>query len=360
MKKLVPLALCFLVLLAAPVIVSPILAAQEATSADEAGKAFQRPSYAPLLRGQNATSAADPSKDLGQKAAESSIPAEFTDRAVLASANWTDVAFVHAIASGWDRYTGTQPFENKEVSGGAREVLYAKEIQISGGIFSATVRRFNSDGVFEFVFVGKDDATFSRDFREKFMSSALTKWGTPFKDVDTSLTEKEGSTDSHDVEWVIGNTQIKFTFSGMDMYGRRTSTLCALVITRNGKYPPLKDLIALKCEGQSRLFGFEDPTVVTPDLPFVVVVNLNDNSLLRRDKSILGKITQASEDYFVAEWQDEDTKTAPAPVPKTNELIIDRKLGTYEWKTTLLANKSQGKVSSGNCEKTNLQMDEKF
>jgi hypothetical protein len=288
------------------------------------------------------------------------IPPEFKNKELLENIKWTDPVYIQAITSGWDKYTGSQYFENAELVGGAREVLYTKEMQEYGAAFSATLRRFKSDGVFEFVFVSKGDDALPKDFREKFMNYAVKAWGAPLKDIDTSLTDKEGGTDSHDVEWVLGNTQVKFTFSGVDMYGRRISSLCALIVTQNGKYPPLKDLIPLKCEGQSRLFGFDDSAETMPELPFIVLLDLNDNRVLRRDKSILGKITQVSDDYFIAEWQDKDTKTGPAPILKANRLTIDRKLGTYEWKGTLVANKSQGKISSGSCEKVNFQMEPKF
>jgi hypothetical protein len=83
----------------------------------------------------------------------------------------------------------------------------------------------------------------------------------------------------------------------------------------------------------------------------VIIVDLNEGAILRQDRSLLGKITQTSEDYYVAEWQDKNTK---------NQLTINRKLGTYEWETTLLANENYRAVNRGNCEKTNLQTEPKF
>jgi hypothetical protein len=213
------------------------------------------------------------------------------------------------------------------------------------------VRRFKSDGAFEFVFVDKDSDSFSKDFREKFMSFAVKAWGAPSKDIDTSHSDKEGGTDSHDVEWVLGNTQIKFTFAGMDIYGRWILGISTLTITQNGKYPPLKDLFALKCEGQATTFTPGAPSETLPASSFVIIVDLNENVLLRQDKSILGKITRTSEDYYVAEWQDK---------LRNNRFTINRKLGTFEWETTLLANENYRRVERGDCEKINLQTEPKF
>jgi hypothetical protein len=184
------------------------------------------------------------------------------------------------------------------------------------------------------------------------VSYGVKTWGVPLKNIDYSWRGKENSVDSHDVEWLLGNTHIKFGIFGAEMYDSWISGLCILIITQQGKYALLKDLVALKCEGQKRLVGFEDSTKIIPVSPFVVLVDLNHNELLRRDRSTLGKITQASEDYFVAEWQEKDRK---------DRFTIDRKLGTYEWRTTLLKpNKTYGAVNWGNCEKTNLQIEQKF
>ena len=72
--------------------------------------------------------------------AENSIPVEFNDRALLTNAKWSDAAFVEAITSNWERYTGTQELEGKEV-------LRITEVQICGTAFSVEARRFKSDGV---------------------------------------------------------------------------------------------------------------------------------------------------------------------------------------------------------------------
>lgn len=95
----------------------------------------------------------------------------------------------------------------------------------------------------------------------------------------------------------------------------------------------------------------------TTQKPFIVFVDLNHNLLLRRDKTTLGKITQASDDYFISEWEDKDTK---------HRFVIDRKLGTYEWNFTLLEPKPKkyygvdGVVNWGKCEKTNVEREPKF
>ena len=180
----------------------------------------------------------------------------------------------------------------------------------------------------------------------------LKTWGEPIKSIDNSWRGKEESFDENKTEWLIGNTHIKFSVFGAQIHDTWIPGICALRITKQGKYPLLKDLIALKCEGQRRLFGFKDSTEIIPVSPFVVLVDLNDNKLLRRDRSTMGKITQASDDYFVAEWQDKNIK---------NSFTIDRKLGTYEWKATSLeSKKSSGAVNWSRCEKTNLQMEPKF
>ena len=347
MNKQTLFTLCSLVLLGPPIVISPFLAAQETTSSGEAGQVFQRLKYIPHLPAQEAAGVADAS----QKTTENSIPVELTNRELLANVKWRDAAFVEAITPGWEIYTGTQHFENEERVAGAREELYTKKIQLNGAVFSASVRRFKSDGAFEFVFVSKDSDSYSKDFREKFMSFAVKAWGVPSKDIDTSFSDKEGGTDSHDVEWLLGNTQIKFTFSGMDMYSRRIWSICALIVTQNGKYPPLKDLIALKCEGQVTRFTTDAHSETIPASSFVILVDLNEDALLRQDKSHMGKITRTSEDYYVAEWQGKDTK---------NRFTITRKLGTYEWETTLLSNGNYQAVQRGNCEKINLQTGPKF
>jgi hypothetical protein len=266
------------------------------------------------------------------------IPTEFKNKEFLANAKWTDLAFIQGITSNWDSYTGKQDMEGKEV-------LRKKEIQIYGAVFSAEARRFISDGVFEFVFVNND---FSKDFREKFVRYAVETWGVPSKHIDYSW----GGDDNHDMEWLLKNTYIKFNIFGVEMYNSWIPGICVLIITQQGKYAPLKELITLKCEGQRRLFGFRDSTETTAVTPFIVFVDLNYNRLLRRDRSTLGKITQASDDYFISEWQEKNRK---------HRFIIDRKLGTYEWKTTLLeSNKNYGAVDWGHCEKSNLQIEPKF
>jgi len=323
MSKRVLFTLCSLVPLVSPVAFSPFLAAQET-----AGIAH-----------------------VVQKTAENAIPAELTNKELLENAKWTDAAFVQSIASGWERYTGTQHYENEDLNAGAREELYTKKIQMNGAVFYASVRRFKSDGVFEFVFVNVDSDSPSKDFRKKFMSFALKAWGAPSKDVDTSFSDNEGGTDSHSVEWLLGNTQIKFDFSGVDMYGRRISSICALIVTQNGKYPPLKDLIALKFEGQVTTSTPDAPSETVPASSFVVFIDPNENALRRQDKSLLGKITRTSEDYYLAEWQDKVRK---------NRIAINRKLGTYEWEITILANKDFRSIERGKCEKINLQTEPKF
>lgn len=271
------------------------------------------------------------------------IPTQFTNRELLTNARWSDGAFFQAIVSSWDKHTVTQDLEGKEV-------LRKREAQICGTTFSVEARRFQSDGVFEFVFIHKDG--FPKDFRQKFVSYGVKTWGVPLKSIDYSWRGKENSVDDHEVEWLLGKTHIKFSIFGAEMYDSWIPGLCLLVITQQGKYALLKDLIALKCEGQKRLFGFKDSTEVTPVSPFVIFVDLNHNALLRRDRSVLGKIGTASDEYFMAEWREKDRK---------HRFTIDRKLGTYEWETTPIeSSKKYGAVNWGKCEKTNLQIEPKF
>jgi len=271
------------------------------------------------------------------------IPIEFKNRDFLTNAKWTDASFIQRITSSWDSYTGKQDLEGKEV-------LRKKGIQIYDAVFSVEARRFISDGVFEFVFM--DKGGFSKDFREKFIGYAVKAWGAPSKNIDYSWSGKESSVDNHEMEWLLKDTYIRFTIFGAEMYNSWIPGFCVLLITQQGKYAPLKELITLRCEGQRRLFGFRDSTETTTVNPFIIFVDLNYNRLLRRDRSTLGKITQTSDDYFISEWEDKDRK---------HRFVIDRKLGTYEWKTTTLEpNKNYGAVNWGNCEKTNLQKEPKF
>lgn len=273
------------------------------------------------------------------------IPIEFTSSDFLENAKWTDESFIQRITSSWNSYTGKQGVEGVES-------LYEKEIQIYDALFSVEARRFISDGVFEFLFLNKGNI--SKSFREKFMSYAVKTWGVPSKNIDYSGSGKERNV-HHETEWLLKNTRIRFAIMGAEMYNSWIPGLCILSITQQGKFPPLKELIALKCEGQRRFFGFRDSMETTLVKPFIIFVDLNLNLLRRRDKSIMGKITQTSDDYFMSEWEDKKTK---------HSFVIDRKLGTYEWKTTLLGPlepyKSSGAVESGNCEKINLQIEPKF
>ena len=274
--------------------------------------------------------------------AENPIPSQFTDRALLAKAKWTDMTFVKSIAGSWDKYNGTQDLQVKEI-------LNTTKIGIYGVTFDVQMRRYFSDGTFEFVFVDKD--SFLRDFRQQFLTYAIKTWGEPIKNIDYSLRNKEESFDDYETEWLLGDTHIRFNFSGSQIGDKWVPLFCVLFITKKGEYPLLKDLIALKCEGQRRLTGFKDSGIVQIS-PFVVIVDLNHNRLRRRDRSTLGKITQASDDYFVAEWQDKNIKS---------NFTIDRKLGTYKWESTSLeSEKNYGAVNWGSCEKTNLQMEPKF
>jgi hypothetical protein len=271
------------------------------------------------------------------------IPAQLKDKNFLTSVKWTDANIVLEIASGWDKYIGKQGIEGKET-------LREKDIQIYGTKFSVEVRKFVSDGVFEFVFINKGD--FPKDLREKFMNYAVETWGVPLKNIDYSSGDQKNGLDNHEVEWLLSDTHIKFISIGAQLYGKWVSTLFILIITQQGKYPLLKDLIGLKCDGQKRLFGFEDSTQITPVSPFVILIDLNHNSLRRRNKSTIGKITQVSNDYFISEWNEKDKK---------HRFVIDRKLGTYEWKTTPLeSTKNYGAIEWGNCEKTNLHLEPKF
>jgi hypothetical protein len=268
------------------------------------------------------------------------IPIEFTNRDFLENAKWTDASFFHRITAGWDTYTGDQGIEGKEV-------LFTKNIQIYDVVFSVDAMKFISDGVFVFVF--KQESHFSKDFREKFMNYAVKTWGAPSKNIDYSGSGKERSV-HHETEWLLKNTHIRFTIMGAEMYNSWIPGLCILFITQQGKFPPLKELITLKCEGQRRFFGFRDSTEITREKPFVIIVDLNHNTLRRRDKSRLGEITQTSDDYFISEWEDKDTK---------HRFVIDRKLGTYEWKITQ-PDKNWGMVNWGNCQKTDVQLEPKF
>ena len=93
--------------------------------------------------------------------AENHMPSEFSDRALLSTAKWTDVTFVQTITASWNKYTGTQDFEGEEI-------LNTTKIEICGVTFDVQMRRFISGGTFEFVFVNKD-SSFSRDFRHQFL-----------------------------------------------------------------------------------------------------------------------------------------------------------------------------------------------
>lgn len=269
------------------------------------------------------------------------IPIELNNKELLMDLNWKDAIFIQGITSSWDSYTEKQWTEIKEV-------LRKKEIQIYGSNFYAESRRFISDGVFEFAFFNKDE--FSKDFRKKFMSYAEKTWGTPSKNIDRSWSGKKDSIDSCYTEWFLKNTHIKFTIFGAEMDNHWISGLCVLTITQQGKYAPLKDIMALKCEGQ--MSDFTDSTKITPVPPFVILVDLNDNALFRRNRSLLGKITQASDDYLISEWHDKDVE---------NKIVIDRKLDTYEWvKVFSVSNKIYRAVNWGKCEKTDLQIEPKF
>src|SRR5208283_2802285 len=139
----------------------------------------------------------------------------------------------------------------------------------------------------------------------------------------------DSSVDDHDTEWDLGNTVISFSYFGAEMYGLVANPayhwwvpgLCWFVITESDKIPPLKDLISLKCEGQRKFSGGG----IEPVSSFVIFVDLNHNAILRRDKSVMWKNMQVSQDYFVAESQEKDVK---------HTFTIDRKLGTYMWRVT--------------------------
>ena len=271
------------------------------------------------------------------------IPAELRNKEFMEKARWTDATFFQKITSNWDKYTGTQSIEGKEM-------LYEKKIQIYGADFSVSARRF-SDGVFEFVF--SNTSSFSKDFREKFVSYAIKTWGMPSKNIDNSY--GAGLVQQVDMEWLLKGTQIKLGLFGAKMFeGTKenpdgwVSGLCVLTITQQGKYAPLKDLIALKCEGQQQFF---DSKEITPVSPFIIFVDLNHNQFLRSDRSLMQKITQISDDYFMAQWMGKNNLK--------NELIIDRKLGTYQWKMSD-SKSGLGANNWGKCEKTDLNLQPKF
>lgn len=272
------------------------------------------------------------------------IPAELRNKEFLEKVKWTDATFFQKITSSWDKYTGKQDIKGKEI-------LREKEIQIYGTVFSVQARRF-SDGTFEFAFDTKD--SFSKDFQEKFLSYAIKTWGTPLKSIDNSWRGKEMSTEHHEMEWLLKNTHIKITTLGTQVFDSWVPHFCILLITQEGKYVPLKDPIALKCEGQKKLFGLPNSAEITPVSAFIVLVDLNRKHLLRRDKSSIGEITEVTEEHFISEWTDK-TKGFK------HRFFIDRKLGTYEWKTTSLeSGKNYGMVDWGNCEKIDLELKQKF
>jgi hypothetical protein len=272
------------------------------------------------------------------------IPHEFTDRELLTNTKWTEETFFQGITSNWDTYTGEQGLEGKDV-------LRSAEMEICGVIFSVKAARFKSDGVYQFIFSTEPGESFPKDFREKFMGCAEKTWGVPFKDIDYSREVKEGSVDNHDTEWDLGNTVISFSYFGAEIYGGWVPGLCLFQITQSGKYPPLKDLICLKCEGQRKFSGREQGNEIEPVNPFVIFVDLNRNEILRQDKSELEKIVKVSQDYFVAEQQEKDLKST---------FTIDRKLGTYELRIASAVNAAYGMNEWGKCEKIDLPAQPKF
>jgi hypothetical protein len=273
------------------------------------------------------------------------IPIEFTNRNFLTNIRWTDTNLIQKVISNWDMYSEKQGIEGKEI-------LRKKGIKIYDVMFLVEARKFTSDNVFEFVF--NTENGFSQDFREQFMSYAVKTWGQPSTHIDYSWGGKVDAFVSHEVDWFIKDTHIRFDFSGAVLDGHWFPGFCLFFITQKGKYDPLKELIALKCEGKSQLFGFPDRREITPVNAFIVFVDLKNKQLLRRDRSPLGKITEATDEHFISEWTDK-TKD------QKHRFFIDRKLGTYEWKTTPSeSGKNYGAVNWGNCEKTDPQLQQKF
>jgi hypothetical protein len=272
------------------------------------------------------------------------IPHEFTDRALMTNMKWAEETVFQRIISKWDTYTGEQGFKDKDV-------LRTAEIKICEVAFSVEAVRFKADGVYQFIFSTKPGESFPKDFREQFMEYAGKIWGPPSKDIDYSSEVKEGRVDSHMVEWDLGNTIISFTYFGAEMYDGWVPGLCLFQITQSGKYPQLKDLICLKCEGQRKFSGFGQANRIESASPFVIFVDLNNNAIRRRDKSVWESIVQVSEDYFVAEQQQKDFK---------DTFTIDRKLGTYERRRTFAVNAEYEIREWGKCERIDLPTQPKF
>jgi hypothetical protein len=269
---------------------------------------------------------------------EIQISQELLKTEALENFDWYGELSIESVTLNWMKCDNAGGWEDK------REVKTAK-VKILTQIFDGSLRKY-TDGAFEIAYV-KDDFTFN--LMNKMMSFARKTWGEPYSIVDLTEPEQFGvKSVYYRAQWLFNETLIHFHVLGHDSkYEKEEELLGALLFSHKEKHELLKNLICLKCDSK-RIFtkGYGEDEVADED-DIIFIIDLNDNNILRRDKSTLGKITTITDGFIEAKWEDKKAQTK-------STLRIDRVLGSYNLEI-VSTNVSGVKLRQrGNCSKIEM------
>lgn len=241
------------------------------------------------------------------------LPQKLLDKNFLQKYNWKNEDDIQEITKDWKNYDGTQNYKD-------RLVLKKSRTELLDVSFEIQSRQYCSDQIFEILVLNAGE--FPKEFNDKFINIAEKIWGKPYKIVDKTYLSpnKENGFVNYDCEWFFQDSHIQYSFSGAEISNKWIPVGCYLVFTKNGKSKPLKDLVYLEFQGQKRDSGSDE---IIPVQPFIFIVDFNSDAFLRRNLSQIAKFEYISEEVIQAKWNVEDV---------LNVFVIDRRMGTFQWK----------------------------
>jgi hypothetical protein len=218
-------------------------------------------------------------------------------------------------------------------------VLNKTEVTVLGTTFTAEYRVVNADSFSEIIVSHK--SKLGEDFCPAFVEWATKRLGKPDKTLDRSTSAKDGSWNRVTADWLLGQSRVQLNCAGAVMYGGYIPAVAILVYRHKDRLNGLEDLVYIECSLTKKYLGplFADrPT--EEGAPLTLIIDPNDQRLLRRDKSAFLETNKYTDQEILAAEENDKTQS---------RFRLDRLTGNYQWNIRLKQDGRNGLDQWGKC-----------
>lgn len=249
------------------------------------------------------------------------LPRILTDPTLLASRTWKSDTGLEKAVSDWPLYEGKQEFDDKTV-------VRRGQVQVAGVVLEADYRIRVKDSYAEVVLIGPADKNggpadkFDAPMCIRFSEWTAPMLGVPSKVIDlSSPVEKDNAILDIDADWLLGETRVKLSCSGVKLDGKFLSGVVMVTYGHHTMQKALEDLIYIECSSTRKFVGRSaEGRGATEEAPVRFMINPNDGTVRRWDKSTIGKTQRYSDEDIVTTWGNEE---------RSFQLRLDRRAGSY-------------------------------